>query len=181
MSRLFGPVRQIGFVVRNLDAALHYWTHTLGVGPFFIIRHLPIDQFWYHGALSPPPDITLALASSGDLQVELIHQNDERPSAFLDRLRVAGDGLQHLAAWADKTGYDREVARLKASGVPPAHEGWISGAGPRFAFFATDETPDGIQFEIADVADPSFSSMGETIRAAGVAWDGSDPIRDLRI
>jgi len=35
MSRLFGEMRQVAFVVRDLDQALRYWTETLGVGPFF--------------------------------------------------------------------------------------------------------------------------------------------------
>jgi len=38
MSRKFGAIRQIAFIVRDLDAALRYWTETLGVGPFFVLR-----------------------------------------------------------------------------------------------------------------------------------------------
>ena len=181
MSRLFGPMRQLGFVVRDLDASLDYWTRTLGVGPFFVVRHLPLERFWYRGEPSPPPDLTLAIASSGDLQVELIRQNDDRPSAFLDRLRRAGDGLQHVSAWVNKAGYDRDVARLKAAGVPLAHEGWLPGGGPRFAFFGTDDTPGGFQYEVSDVNDPEFAAMGEMIRAAGLSWDGTDPVRELAL
>ena len=36
MSRTFGAIRQIAFIVHDLDAALRYWTETLGVGPFFV-------------------------------------------------------------------------------------------------------------------------------------------------
>ena len=32
MSRGFGEMRQIAFVVRDLEKALDYWTRTLGVG-----------------------------------------------------------------------------------------------------------------------------------------------------
>jgi hypothetical protein len=32
MSRVFGEMRQIAFVVRDLEKALDYWTRTLGVG-----------------------------------------------------------------------------------------------------------------------------------------------------
>ncbi len=35
MSRLFGDVRQNGYVVRDLEAAMKHWTQVLGVGPFF--------------------------------------------------------------------------------------------------------------------------------------------------
>lgn len=179
MSRLFGPMRQIGFSVRDLDGALKYWTETLGIGPFFVVRRLPLESFWYYGKPSPPPHLTLAIASSGDVQVELIQQHDDRPSGFLDRLARGGDGLQHVSSWVDRPGYDIELARLRTAGVPIAHEGWIAGDGPRFAFFATDAIPGGFQFEIADVGDPKFAAMGITIREAATGWDGSQPIREL--
>jgi hypothetical protein len=35
MSRVFGEIRQNGYVVRDLTAALHHWTTVLGVDPFF--------------------------------------------------------------------------------------------------------------------------------------------------
>jgi catechol 2,3-dioxygenase-like lactoylglutathione lyase family enzyme len=181
MSRLFGPMRQLGFVVRDLDRALQYWTQTLGVGPFFVIRRLPLERFEYRGNPSPPPAVTIAIASSGELQVELIAQADDHPSAFRDRLNAGSDGLQHVSAWVNKAGYDADVARLKAAGVPIAHEGWLPGGGPRFAFFATDHAPGGFQFEVSDVGDPAFSAMGETIRQAAIGWDGSNPVRDLAI
>src|SRR5436853_3263721 len=113
MSRVFGPRHQMGLVVRDMDRALRYWTGTLGIGPFFVVRRLPLDKFWYYGEPSPPPHLTLAIANSGEIQVELIYQHDDRPSAFLDRLRSAGDGLQHVSSWMDKGGYEAEVARLK--------------------------------------------------------------------
>ncbi len=181
MSRLFGAMRQLGFVVRDLDASLDYWTKTLGVGPFYVVRKLPLETFWYKGQPSPPPHLTLAIASSGDLQVELIHQHDTHPSAFLDRLNASGDSLQHVSAWQDRRGYDSELARLKSAGVQLAHEGWLAGNGPRFAFFATDGVPGGFQYEISDVADPEFSGLGAMIREAAAGWDGSDPVRDLAL
>ena len=181
MSRVFGPMRQMGFVVRDLDRALRYWTETLGVGPFFIIRSLPLERFEYRGKPSPPPHLTLAIANSGDVQVELIYQHDDRPSAFLDRLKTVGEGLQHVSSWMDRAGYDAEIARLKAAGVPVAHEGWLRGNGPRFAYFGTDETPGGFQYEMSDVGDPEFAAMGHTIREAALAWDGSQPIRELTL
>ena len=171
MSRLFGPMRQMGHVVRDLDRSLRYWIDTLGVGPFYVVRGLPIEQFWYKGTPSPPPHLTLAIAQSGDLQVELIHQSDSNPSAFLDSLRDHGEGLQHVSSWVSQAGYDTEVARLRGAGVALAHEGWMPDNG----------APGGFQFEVSDVGDPKFSALGNTIREASVGWNGTDPIRDLVI
>ena len=55
MSRVFGPIRQIAFVVRDLDASLRYWTETLGVGPFFALRNVSPVQYQYRGQPSEPP------------------------------------------------------------------------------------------------------------------------------
>ena len=61
MSRLYGEMRQIAFVVRDLEAALRYWTETVGVGPFFMLRDLVPDNWLYRGKPAPAPRITIAL------------------------------------------------------------------------------------------------------------------------
>ena len=35
MSRIFGPIRQNGYVVRDINAALEHWTSVVGMGPLF--------------------------------------------------------------------------------------------------------------------------------------------------
>ena len=35
MSRLFGPMRQVGIVVRDIEKAMHHWAEVCGVGPWF--------------------------------------------------------------------------------------------------------------------------------------------------
>ena len=53
MSRRFGSVRQIAFVVPSIDQALGYWTGTLGVGPFFVMRKMEPLSYRYRGEPSP--------------------------------------------------------------------------------------------------------------------------------
>src|SRR3954463_14598607 len=40
MSIKFGPIFHIGYAVPDMDRALAYWTGVMGVGPFFLERHL---------------------------------------------------------------------------------------------------------------------------------------------
>jgi hypothetical protein len=35
---IFGPVIQHAFAVRDMDAALTYWTEVMGVGPFYRVN-----------------------------------------------------------------------------------------------------------------------------------------------
>ena len=34
---ILGPATQLGFVVRDLDAAVRHWTEVLGIGPFLFL------------------------------------------------------------------------------------------------------------------------------------------------
>ena len=40
MSRLFGPLRQMGFVVRDIDRAMRHWIEVCGVGPWFVAEEI---------------------------------------------------------------------------------------------------------------------------------------------
>ena len=42
MTQPLYTVRQLAYVVRDLDAALKYWTEVLKVGPFFRFDHCPL-------------------------------------------------------------------------------------------------------------------------------------------
>lgn len=179
MSRTYGPIRQIAFVVRDLDAALRYWTESLGVGPFFVMRTVTPDEFHYRGAPSPAPRMSLALGNSGDLQVEIIEQHDDHPSAYRDFLDSGREGMQHVSAWVTRDEYDRVMKRMLDDGVEVVHDGQLAAAGVRFAYFDTDTAPGGLLYEIADVLEPQIYPMMEMIAAAAKGWDGTDPIREL--
>ena len=49
MSRLFGPIRQNGSMVRDIEAALTQRTTVLGVGPFFSVDRARSADFQYQG------------------------------------------------------------------------------------------------------------------------------------
>ena len=35
MSKFLGPIRQLGYVVPDIEAAMEYWSNVLGVGPWY--------------------------------------------------------------------------------------------------------------------------------------------------
>lgn len=179
MSRLFGSIRQVAFVVRDLDLALEYWTQVLGVGPFFALRRLSPESYRYRGKPSPPPCVTIALGNSGDVQIELIQQHDDRPSAYRDFLAAGREGLQHVSSWLSRLEYDATMKRLLAEGVVVAHEGVVPGVDVRFAYFATDTAAGGLMYEIADVMEPHAYPLMKMVAEAAIGWDGRDPVRDI--
>ncbi len=178
MSRLWGEVRQLGFVVRDLDAAVRYWTQHLGVGPFFRADELQPVDYRFRGKAAPPPVMSLALANSGGLQLELIQQHNDAPSGYLELLAAGREGLHHVCAWATPDEYDARRAAMIDAGMVAVHEGRIPGRDVRFVYFATDE-PGGLQFELADQRRPGAYEVQQRIATAAVGWDGSNPIRKI--
>jgi catechol 2,3-dioxygenase-like lactoylglutathione lyase family enzyme len=174
MSRIFGPVRQNGYVVRDIEKALHHWTSVLGVGPFFYFERAPITEFTYRGQ-SSPIDVSIALGNSGDLQIELIQQRNDAPSMYRDFLAAGREGLQHVAYWTND--FEADLARCLAAGFEVGQQGVAGGANGRFVYFDTETHP-GTVVELSDSSGAKgafFKHIAELARD----WDGSDPVRKL--
>lgn len=172
MSVNLGPARQNGYVIPDLDAAIEGWLG-LGVGPWIVYRHIPLDDFNYRGSPSAP-DISIALANSGPLQIELIDQHDSSPSLYRDFLdeNPAG-GLQHLGYWVDD--YDETHRQCVERGWSIGHEGSIIGG--RFAYFDT-EFHGGTIMEIAAM-DAERRAGFARIEQMAEEWNGVD--RAIRV
>jgi hypothetical protein len=174
MSRIFGAIRQNGYVVRDVRAAMDHWINVMGVGPWFYFDPVKIDYFRYHGA-PVNPEMSVALANSGDLQIELIQQRNDAPSMYKEFLGSGREGLQHVAYWT--TDYQALYDRALSLGYRVGHEGQIGGTQGRFAYFETEAHP-GTVIEISDISGPK-GTFFELVRQAAIGWEGSDPIRQL--
>ena len=174
MSRRFGKVRQNGYVVRDIDAALRHWTEVLGIGPFFYFERVPIEDFRYRGTPSPI-EVSIALANSGALQIELIQQRNVAPSMYRDFLAAGREGLQHVAFWTED--FDAELARIEGAGYVVGQAGRI-GPNGRFVYFDTETHP-GTVVELSEINGPK-GRFFRHIADASLEWDGRDPIRTLR-
>lgn len=174
MSRIFGPVRQAGYVVRDIETALQHWTTVLGIGPFYYVEQVPLDAFTYRGEPSAI-DVSIALANSGDLQIELIQQRNDAPSMYRDFINAGHEGLQHLAYWP--ASFETALNDALATGYRIGQEGSIGEPG-RFAYLETEAHP-GTVIELSDVSGPK-GAFFEHIRSKAAAWDGQHPVRVTR-
>ena len=71
-----GPVVQMAYVVNDLHDAIGQWTSKLCVGPFFVLEHVKYPEHEVDGVRSSP-QMSLAFAYSGELQIELVQQHDD--------------------------------------------------------------------------------------------------------
>ena len=171
MSRFFGQVRQNGYVVNDVEAAMRYWSETLGVGPFFYAPRVPVKNFHYRGA-PQPIEVSVALANSGPLQIELVQQRNDVPSMYKAFLDAGHTGLQHIAYWTES--FDQDIVRLTAQGLKVAMTGEVGERG-RYAYFDTEFHP-GSVIELSEVAGPK-GKLFLLIREASEGWNGNDPVR----
>ncbi len=171
MSVLPGPIRQIGYVVTDLDRAIQGWVD-LGVGPWFVMRGLPM-RVSYRGE---PCEIALSMAmsNSGDLQIELLQQDDDTSSIFTEFLASNGPGYHQLAYWT--TDFDASIKAVEDIGWPVVWSGG-EGFGVRFAYVEPPNAPATV-IEISELTD-AMAASAEFIRDAAAGWDGSNPIRNL--
>lgn len=172
MSVLPGPIRQIGYVVTDIDEALASWS-ALGVGPWLVIRGLPMKAL-YRGEPCETT-LSLALSNSGELQVELIQQEDDTPSIFTEFLASKGPGYHQLAYWAEDFGATMKA--VEDAGWPVVWSGG-EGLGVRFAYVEAPNSPATV-IEISELTEAQAASA-KFIRDAAANWDGSDPIREMR-
>lgn len=171
MSRLLGEIRQLGYVVPDIEAAMDHWSRVLGVGPFFYNPQVPIENYKYDGQ-SYEVENSVALANSGFIQVELIQTRNDAPSMYRDFVQAGNWGLQHVAYWT--TDFDVDLARMQGQGFRVKMEGCV-GQNGRFVYFDREAHP-GTVIELSEVLGPK-GAMFDAIRAAGQNWDGSDPVR----
>jgi len=116
-------IDQVGLVYRDLDAAIALYEPLFG--PFEVFRYGEME--WeYHGALETS-EIHLALANSGDIEIELIQWvSGKTPHKdFLDQGR---EGLHHLRYPVDNM--DGKLAEAEALGYRAA---WKKRFGPGLA------------------------------------------------
>ncbi len=171
MSRLFDDLRQIGMVVRDIESAMRHWVDVCGVGPWFYTERLAVSEFSYRGARHDDIHLSIALANSGDVQLELIQQRCATPSMGRDFLAAGHEGMQHWSSWP--TDYDARLTRALANGYSIGQQG--DSARGRFVYLWNEGHP-GTVIEVADLT-PARRRIFDAIRAASVNWDGHDPIR----
>ena len=164
---------QLCWVVPDLHAAMKAWTVSAGVGPFFLFEELRFENARYRGEPAEFPDVTAAIAQAGEVQIELVCQNDDRPSVFRDLVPSGRAGFHHTALYCSD--YDANLAAYRDAGAEVAFEGLMMGS--RTCWVDTAPTL-GFMVELID-SNPVADSIFAQFRNAAENWDGSDPVRTL--
>ncbi len=162
---------QNAYVVNDIDQAIERWHGLWGIGPFFVRRHIVMQQVLYRGAPSTI-DISAVYVQAGPIQVELVQQHCAAPSAFRDMFAPGQEGLHHVAMIPDD--YDRVLGHYAALGYPVATE--VRTASGRGAAFIDTRTLLGHMVEVY-IPGEGIQALYRNVAAAAASWDR----RELKI
>ena len=79
-DKILGPVKQWGYLVKDLDQAMECWVEQLGVGPWWGYRNVTV-QALTDGQTSEVT-MSVGLAYHQGMQIELIHQTNDAHSPY---------------------------------------------------------------------------------------------------
>jgi hypothetical protein len=161
---------QVCWLVPDLPAAIDSWVDSAGVGPFFWFDGVPFANGCHRGQPAEFPECTAAIAYAGEMQIELVCQENDAPGVFRDTFRRGEYGLHHMALICND--YETERDTYVAAGAPLAFEGYAGTS--RTSWVDTSRTL-GFMIELLEPS-PGRSTMFAGMRDAAETWDGTNRI-----
>lgn len=168
-----GEVMQLAYVPADFEAALSFWTKTMGAGPFFALDHVRLESVKYLGAPTDV-DFSMALGYWGEIQIELIRQHNGAPSIYKAWRDEGREGLHHVCILVDDMAEARRACA--EAGATIAQEGLVAGGGE--VIYADTGGGPGTMVEILKPG-PGSREFFAMMRDAARNWDGSEPLRRL--
>ncbi len=168
-----GPhLMQAAFMVEDLEAAALSWVKTTGIGPFLMVPHIQLAEFDYRGQKSAGLDFSVAIAQSGGIQIELVQQHCDSPSAYRDTIAKGQQGFHHVCIYCED--YDATYQSYIAQGFASAVDGVFGEM--RFSYIDTSAAL-GCMIELVEENEVQ-SEFFARVAAAADGWDGiTDPVR----
>jgi hypothetical protein len=157
----FGPIRQVAWVVRNLEDSVDNWLRVSGVGPWTVFRNVAMA-----GTLdgqAAKVRMHVALGYQGDMEIELIEDLGAGASPYRSAAGEPLVGMHHVAWLTRGTARGMQVKFTAANEVT------------RVAYLSDPREPK-LLFE--------FIEMNEVMRAGFAArleasrtWQGENPLQ----
>ncbi len=146
MNSVFGPLRQISYVVTDIDEAIERWHHQVGLGPFAVARECaPFQNATYRGQKIDELVINLGFAYIGELQLELIEQCNDAPSIYREALERGRTSPHHYGVCVEDFAAQRQ--RALEHGFSAVVD--VASPGARMSYLESREI-EGLIFELIE-------------------------------
>jgi hypothetical protein len=176
LPAIFGPAKQVAYMVDDIDAAMQRWQDEHDVGPFLVTRNaLPLSNAYYRGEKAQPARVNIAFAYVGDMQLELIELIGDTPSLYKEAMDRGQTSVHHYAVcvddfpaaynWALDNGFDAVV------------DAGVDGLA-RMSYVENPES--GLILEVIQwntLTKPYFEGLERRVKAA----DPAQPVHEFRL
>lgn len=174
MSIDVGAVFQQGYIVANLEEAAQEWIERVGAGPFYVMDHLAMENYYYRGKHTPI-EMRMAFGYWGPMQIELIQPLGSATSLYSDALKTGADKLNHCATFIN--GSLDELLDTHDLRKCIIHEGHMP-TGLKFAYLDS-YLPDGSHLELIQATEEARMGF-QGMQAIHAQWDKQTrPIRPI--
>jgi hypothetical protein len=164
---------QNAYYVSHLDLAITRFHNLWGLGPFFVRRHIGLENVVYRGEPAAL-DISAAYTQAGDIMIELVTQHNNEPSIFRDRFAAHESGFHHVAL--DFGDHDSQVESFNSRGFESVTS-FKTSEGRGATYLDTFDLL-GHATEVYRVND-SLRALYTNVRSAAETWNGERLIVEL--
>jgi catechol 2,3-dioxygenase-like lactoylglutathione lyase family enzyme len=137
LSLVGRSLEQVAFVVRDLGAAQRFFRQSMGIARFYVIENFG-SRATYKTFRGDPAehDFTIAIAYSGNTQIELI-QHLSGNTCYKEFVERRGEGMHHLGFFLDNREQHQAVlAELTGNGFSVLQSGRFGEA--LYTYFDTE-------------------------------------------
>ncbi|ABP64421.1 hypothetical protein Saro_3561 (plasmid) [Novosphingobium aromaticivorans DSM 12444] len=172
-----GPVGQLAYLPQDFDAAVRYWTETMGVGPFYLMENVALGEAKYKGVPTGAV-FSIAIAYWGDVQIELIRPENREPSIYTGEYAVT-DGLHHICIFVESI--EEARAACAEAGAEILVEGKVGADGEVIYVDPGARNGGGGPGHVIELLQnmTGADAIFQMIKDAGKDWDGTEPLRKL--
>lgn len=103
-----GQIVQMAYVVEDIRAAMNWWIQDGKVGPWFLLDSFTGPEQRYRGQPTTA-DVSIAMAFSGHMMIELIQPKDTQPSVYKEIIDRRGYGFHHIGIAVDNSDAERKA------------------------------------------------------------------------
>jgi methylmalonyl-CoA/ethylmalonyl-CoA epimerase len=169
-QKLLGPIKQIAYIVDNIDTGIQQWITLAGVGPWTVFRSTTMN-----GECRGVPTtvkMNVGLSYQDGMQIELIEVLSKTPSPYQDASGRPLTGMHHIA-W-HSTDLDGDGASAQARGLKTAFA--ASNGAVRVAYMESPQAH-GMLLEFIEATPVVLDGFAAGIKASQ-EWDGvSNPVQ----
>jgi methylmalonyl-CoA/ethylmalonyl-CoA epimerase len=168
-TQSFGPIRQIAWVVADLEASVQSWLRVSGVGPWTCFRNVAL--IGRHRGKATRVRMHVALGYQDGVEIELIEDLGEGSSPYRSADGAALIGMHHVAWFSDDVAND--IVRARERGMSLCFE--AANEVTRVAYLEDAAEPR-LLFEFIEMNAAMRAGL-EARLAAARGWDGTQPVQ----